>query len=487
MVNGKILLIVLIAAACSVPCFIFPSNAVAQDDHWSVSAANWMQYWYYRGTRNDSLENRFIVDFNLGNFYTGAWMEMFEPNRPDQSYEKITQRYLGWDDGGLRLHAGNFYRVYGRGLTLNAFYDDVIDFDNNLDGLDVSGFYDHFEFDAFSARGLRPDTLARDYTLRGASAAIRPLGFTKAGFSYVRFKQNDFNSFSDAASANITSFFYELSNGPFELYAEYAYKTGNDAFGNNVNGDGTYANVSISQGLINILAEYKNYINLVYPNPLGAFNNPPAVSHQGRTLISLQGAPGERGYQLAALISPSFDLNFEFSFSESFYRGFLPRDSSGQPLVEKPYLAEKYGKIRWQLSDAIILNYQWDRFDYTPEDEIDNYVDTYFYLDRTNTLSLTAYTRRFIFDLAQHYHEDYFILGYARGNFLQLNLGASTTTQRLRSDPEKLAFVELVVRFKSHELIIFNGGERGGLICSSGICQYRPTFEGTRIIMFSRF
>ena len=38
-----------------------------------------------------------------------------------------------------------------------------------------------------------------------------------------------------------------------------------------------------------------------------------------------------------------------------------------------------------------------------------------------------------------------------------------------------------------HELVIFNGGERGGLICSSGICQNRPTFQGTRIVLFSRF
>lgn len=476
--NGRIPLTVLVAAACVAPCLVMPSKAVAQDDYWSVSAANWMQYWYYRESRSDSLENRFIVDFDFGDFYSGAWLEIFEPNRPDKSYEKMTQRYFGWDDGNLRVHVGNFYRVYGRGLTLNAFYDDVIDFDNNLDGVNVSGYYDFLEFDAFSARGLRPDTLAREYTLRGASVALRPLQFSRTGFSYVRFKQDDFNLFSEAASANITSFFSGISHGPFELYAEYAYKTGNDAFGNNVNGDGTYANVSISQGLINILAEYKNYINLVYPYVIGAFNNPPPVSHQGRTLTSLQSAPGERGYQLGALISPTFDLNFEFSYSESFYRGFNPA---------RPYLAEKFAKVRWQISDALIVNYQWDRFDYTVEDEIENYFDAYYYLDRTNTLSLTAYTKRFTPALVQHYHENYLILGYAKGNFLQVNLGGSTTNRRFRSDSEKLAFVEMILRFKSQELVIFNGGERGGLICSSGICQIRPTFEGTRIVLFSRF
>jgi hypothetical protein len=268
-----------------------------------------------------------------------------------------------------------------------------------------------------------------------------------------------------------------MNHGPFEAYVEHAYKKGFDPYGNDVDGEGTYASVSISQGIINLLGEYKNYDNLIYPGPFGAFNNPPPVSHQGRTLTSMQGARGEWGHQISALIAPSFDLNIDLSFSESFERGG-PR---------KNYLSEKFAGVRWQASQDLVFNYHWDRIDLTGEDEIENYFDGYFYVDRVNTVSLTAYTRRFMNEADQHYHEDYLILGYSRGNLLQLNIGGSTTSRRFRFDPKRLAFVELILRIKGHELVIFNGGERGGLICSSGICQFRPTFEGTRVMLFSRF
>ena len=492
--NGRAPFIVALAVTAIASGFIISPPAGAQDDYWSVSAANWMQYWHDRNTKEDSLDNRFIVDFDLGDFYAGAWIRIFEPMRPDTSFERTTQRYFGWNDGGLSVHIGNFYQVFGRGLTLNAFQDDALIYnDNNIDGVRISGLYDNFEFDAFSGRGLRfrPNTgfstSERIYTLRGITGNISPGLPGKLGFSYVRFKEDDFMSFGQAANINLSSFFSEFSYGPAEIYGEYAYSRGFDPLGIVVRGDGTYANASVSQGVINLLVEYKNYINLLYPNPAGAFNNPPPVSHQGRSLASLDGAPGERGYQLSALIAPSFDLNFDFSFSESFHRGFLPRGPSGELLVTKPYLAEKFAGFRWQVSDDLIFNYYWDRFDYTGEDEIENYLDGYYYLDRSNTISFTAYSRRFMVPFSEHYYENYLTLGYARGNFLQLNVGGSTTTRTIRSDPEKLAFVELVVRYKEHELIIFNGGERGGLLCSSGICQIRRTFEGTRVMLFSRF
>ncbi len=476
--NGKVLFIIAFMAITVASGFISAPLARAQDDYWSVSAANWMQYWHYRDTKKDSLENRFIVDFNFGDFYSGAWLEVFEPDRPDRSYEKITQRYFGWNDGGLTVHLGNFYQVFGRGLTLNAFYDDAIDFDNNLDGVKVSGIYEHIEFDAFSAKGINhTGGVEGDFTLRGVSGALSPVSPARLGFSYIRFKQNDFMIFDESANVNLTSFFSEIYYGPFEIYSEYASRRGYDAFGNNTDGDGTYANVSISQGIINLLAEYKNYINLIYPYPQGAFNNPPPASHQGRTLTSLQGARGERGYQLGALIAPSFDLNFDLSFSESFERGGS----------RKNYLSEKFAGVRWQATRNIIFNYHWDRIDLTGEDEIENYINGYFYIDRANTVSFTAYTRRFINEGDEHYHEDYLTLGFTRGNSLQLNIGGSVTSRSFRFDPKRLAFVELILRLKGHELIIFNGGERGGLICSSGICQLRPTFEGTRVILFSRF
>lgn len=462
----------------------------AQSDEWSVSAANWMQYWFFKTgsafeqARRDSLDDRFIVDFNLGDFYAGTWLRFLQLNRPDESSETTAQRYFGWRQDGFTLHAGNFYQVFDRGLTLNTFLDDAVYYDNNLDGVRASGLYDRFDFDAFSARGLEFNTGERNYILRGARAAVRPLEPFQVGFSYVRFKRNDLMNFGTALNANITGVSSRFTLGPLDLYGEYAAKRGRnpDAF-TEVNGDGTYLSGSVSFEKLSIYSEYKNIINLVYPNPQNRFNSPPPVSHSGRTLTDLAGVPGERGYQVGLLLSPSFDLNFEFAFSEAYSRD-APFDA---------YLAEKFGGIRWEPTSELVTNYTWDRIDYSlgfsEEDEIDNYFEAYYYLSQTLTASVTGQSKRFIPRQSEDYHENYLTIGCGVANKFQLNFGGSTSNWDLNpnQDPSKMAFVELTVRFPSHELIIFNGGERGGLICSSGICQNRPTFQGTRIVLFSRF
>jgi len=461
-------------------------SAFSQNENWSVSAANWMQYWYFSDStllnlaREDSLDNRFIVDFDLGDFYTGMWLRVLQLNRPDESSEEITQRYFGWSQNGFTLHAGNFYQVFDKGLTLNTFLDDAVYYDNNIDGIKASGLFDQFEFDAFSARGLDANTGERNYILRGARAAVRPIGQFSAGFSYVLFKRDNFESFNESLNANITGFNSGLNIGPLELYGEYAYKRGKTPqFFPQVNGDGTYLSGSLSFEKISFYSEYKNIINLVYPNPQNRFNAPPPVSHSGRTLTDLANAPGERGYQVGTLISPTFDLNLEFAYSESFSRD-APLDL---------YLGEKFAGLRWGLTPDLVINYNWDRIDYSIEDEIENYFDVYYYINYNITVSAAAYSRRFIPDGGENYHENYLTLGAGFANKFQLNVGGSTSNYDTNptGDAKKLAFVELTIRFPNHELVIFNGGERGGLICSSGICQNRPTFSGTRIILFSRF
>jgi hypothetical protein len=447
-----------------------------------------MQYWYFDEggefleARRDSLENRFIVDFNLGAFYTGVWLNILQINHPAESSEEISQRYFGWREDNLTVHLGNYYHAFDRGLTLNAFLDDVVYFDNNLDGVIITGHYDWFEFDALSGRGLNSFSGEREYTLRGVRGALRPIMPVKVGFSYVRFKQNS-SDFFRPLNANLTSVNSSISRGPLDLYAEYAVKKGRDdpfLLGANLDGDGTYLSGSISLEKISLYSEYKNYVNLMYPVDSTPFNNPPPASHQGRTLTSLSAVPGERGYQAGLLVAPTFDINFDIAYSESFSR-------NTPAAIGRLYLAEKYAGLRLSLGSDLVLNYSWDRIDWTEEDEIENYFDGYYYIGESRVLSLTAYTRRFLPPLSEDYHEDYLTLGYGEGGLLLVNIGGSVSNYDIGRDPKKMAFVEITLRLRSHELIVFNGGERGGLICSSGICQERPTFEGTRIILFSRF
>jgi hypothetical protein len=533
MKKNAILFIIAIALIATLVVFNSGNIYAQEESPWSVSATNWMQYWHYSAihgnsnvdtlnpgppidvshSKEDSVDNRLILDFNFGNFYAGGWFRVYEPLRPDTSYERLTQRYFGWTDNGITVHAGNFYQVFDRGLTLNTFYDDVIHSDNNLDGIKISGLRDRYEFDALSARALRavpyPGGIVaygdqRAYTIRAARGAVKPLKPVKIGFSYVRFKQNDVNTSDQAANTNLTSFNTGINYGPLDLYAEYAYKRGVDSVGDRDNGDGTYLSGSLSYKVVSVYSEYKNYYFLIYPilrppgSPAqfsGALNTPPPVSHSGRSLAYQSGAPGERGYQIGTLISPNYNLNFEFSYSNSYARGLAKLGTPAGDSV-RVKLNESYGGVRWSPFSKLTVNYHLDHFDftdYTHGNETENYIDGYFYITPKQTISATAYTDRYHPLALASYHEDYLTLGFSQGDLFQLSIGGSLSNN-INSNPNdpfgsrrKMAFAEAIIHFGSHDLTIFQGEERGGLVCSSGICTTRPAFRGTRIMLFSRF
>ncbi len=361
-----------------------------------------------------------------------------------------------------------------------------MNFDNNLDGIKISGLYDHFDFDAISGRafkfqqGFNEFTLQRDFTIRGIRGAIKPFTGFKYGGSFVIFKQNSSTQFRQSDNIQLYSINHEINKGPFNFYGEYAVKEGNTPEEEKTDGDGTYLSGSFSHRLFSVYGEYKNIFRLLYPGPTGAFNTPPPVSHQGRSLSSLDGTPGERAYQIGGLISPNFDLNFDLAYSESYSRG----------LANRLYLSEKYAGARWAPIEKVVVNGHWDRIDYT-EDEIETYFDGYYYVNPVQTVSFSAYTKRFWPTGRKNYHEDYLTLGYSRGNIVEVTVGGSLSNRVFspgeKNDPKKLASIELTYHYRSHELSVFYGGERGGLICSSGVCSLRPTFKGTRIILLSRF
>jgi hypothetical protein len=124
-------------------------------------------------------------------------------------------------------------------------------------------------------------------------------------------------------------------------------------------------------------------------------------------------------------------------------------------------------------------------------DEIESYFDGYYYFNPIYTISLATYTRLFRPQEMKSYHEDYLTLGVSRGSFIEVSIGGSLSNKIFqpteKKDPKRMAFTEVTLHIKTHDLSVFYGGERGGIVCSSGICSQRPTFKGARVMLMSRF
>jgi hypothetical protein len=474
----------------------FYSETRAEDVY--VSGANYGRYYLFHETKVDSVADRFQFDINIGKFYAGAWYEVIHDTLLNASTkDSISQRYIGWESGGLSVHAGNFYQVFDRGLILNAYRDDNVSIDKLLDGSKISGRYQYIDFDILAASSaLREDTiLERKYpTMRAARVKFKPFDFIHVGGGHVRLLQN--LETAGNVKTNMTEINARINYKYIDGYIEYAMRDGYyiDFLGgkSDRDGDGTYANVNAHYWKVSGLFEYKNYKYLTYPSVKGSFNQPPAVNHQERSLESLYNADGEVGWRVAVNFTQSAYWGVEIDYAES-------KSRDPHPYYEDPqyrdYLNELF--IEWRgvyhKNNEFILSF--DRMKHTEKNEITPKLELSYDISDQYSINLTAYAIDYrIYErnpVDKEYIEKFLNFDVNQSEKFSVSIGGSWSDQKWGGAPalapDEMIYIEGTRKFANHELIVFYGGQRGGLVCAGGICSIKPTFRGLKISLLSRF
>ena len=476
--------------------FMFGAIAAAQTGDWRVSAANYARYYHFQETKADSASDRLQFDVNMGKFYAGAWFEVRHADTANHPIDSMTQRYFGWDDGGLNIHAGTFYQVFDRGLILNAYRDENVNVDNPLNGIRISGRYDYFDFDALSASNKASPDLKP--IIRGAHAIVRPTGFFHLGGGYVSFMESySLIGFTDIRS-DLNEVNARVNYKYFDGYVEYARRNGyeiKDMIDSSVvkrrYGDGIYTNIALNYWNFSTFFEYKNYYRLIDNNVISGFkfNQPPAVNHQERSIQSQYPANGEIGWRLGLNYSPSIFWMASIDYAEAKSRGL---DST------KYFMDEFYGELRgiFYKENQFVLSF--DRLKHREQNEITPKLEVTYSFDEMNSAILTGSFIKYIIYGAQdsaasspNYMEKYLSLEYSRSQTANLTIGGSWSDKKWGDipdqDPSEMFYGELTLKFPNHDLSVFYGGQRGGYVCSGGVCTLRPTFRGLRVTLLSRF
>ncbi len=481
--------------------FIFGVAAFAQGD-WSVSGANYARYYLFKRVHPDSAvadsaATRFQFDFSMGDFFAGAWFELkhYGSAANNLDLDSITQRYFGWRDNGLEISAGNFYQTFDRGLILNAYRDENVRIDIPLDGGRISGRYPWIDFDLLSAVGRTPS--AYRPTLRGARAKFKPLSYFQVGGAYVRVIENDMifgdlRSNLTQANARINRRFLDLVD--VDYYIEHARRDGYfiDYLSfpseiKNRNGSGTYSNITCSAWKVSTFFEYKNYKYLSFPNELDIqanFNQPPAVNHQERSLQSQYSVSGEFGWRAG------------LNFAKDYYWGFLVDIAEAKSRDQRDvFMNEKYFEIRGAYYRENQFVVSIDRLGHSQKNEISPKLEMTYEIDDVNSVVLTAYYIKY--ELREDegdstdYTEKFLNLEIVRGQWLNFTLGGSWSDKvygdMADKDPSEMFFAELTIKLPNNDLSLFYGGQRGGYVCSGGVCTIKPTFRGLRATLLSRF
>lgn len=272
--------------------------------------------------------------------------EYDDPIEFGTSLKGITRRYVEYRKDDFTVRAGNFYELFERGLTLNAFENRGLGFNTQMDGvkLNFKKSIDKVKLNATVLGGglqyndyLRPDRV-ENYSIRAANFDVTPYSIVTLGGSYL-FTTGQIPT--SGAITNITAEIFEGNLGfnykSINMFASYANKKTitqpNSVYPQSIGprGDGAYGTISFTRPGFGVTFDYKNYrFNLVVPNEVSStsptkalpFQQPPTcIREYSSTLLTrnthIVDFNDELGFQTEAFYSPKENLTFNLNLSLS--------------------------------------------------------------------------------------------------------------------------------------------------------------------------
>ena len=282
-----------------------------------------------------------IVDINLSylrlNLYE-QW-EFSDPPQFGYPQQKLNKVYLEYVDDDLMVKLGDIYTLYGRGLGLNLFQDQSLDFDNSLRGVEFSYSHDDgFKLFGLGGRGLfeYKSNLTLRYNDKSLKNTITAYGsemslpWIYSNVIYVNINQ-DIESLSDDDGAekkhvDVNNLGLNGTWGPVDFYLEKSWLDWTiegilDEFDNPIHHKGDFLYTALSFDLLGfgITHEFKDYDS---QDSLLSISNPPIVFRESAsTLVSrslhLINFTDEIGHQLEIMkrIGGNYNLLFNYSLS----------------------------------------------------------------------------------------------------------------------------------------------------------------------------
>lgn len=483
-----------------------------------------------------------LTDIRVGlpyNFSAGVRILYDTPPETGLEYRGIKRRFAEYNDGDLFVRLGDFSSIYGRGLALNLFEARGLGYDTWMDGLNIrysrgmiSGGLIYGDLDFKDSIEIARNEKHR---IRGGNLEITPVKNLKIGGSFI-YSESNFNlvGFSKEEKVLLPSVYANYRAGKLSFIFDAAYKESeNITDKSRSSGTGVFASVTYSGDGIGITLDYKNY-RYDERDPFGRnditrstrmlpFQNPPtAIKEHSYTLLTRAihevDFNDETGFQVEIFYSldENTGLNFNgslssrhnsFSYDESIfafrkeerYLSFLP--SADKKFF--PYY-EVFGEIEHYFSES---NYMKAAAGYRSK----VFYDEFFGGKNNHEITSLVIPLQLNNTLSNFYSYEAEIQGervydnFNRGQevfynllFTFINTVKSSLTLTLRyeltdnnhdlSGKKNWFTIEAGYRInQGNSAVISYGSERGGQICSNGVCRYIQPFEGFRVSLLSNF
>jgi len=541
----KILKLVLIIPAILVTNYLSfaqsLSSSISNNFQFGTGFENFGEGGFVSKIKKEYFENYTDARFFLSNFTLGFRLEVSNPPEYGLPYKGIRKKYIEFEKEGLSIRAGDLYTLFSRGLSLNLFEERPLGYDSNLEGIKI-GYSNSFlksELVGGDIDFLVPSTILTEdkriekYKIRAASLRLIPADFFSFGGNFVwsENKLPNIVTTTDTTIVKIPEYFFRLNLFDFDLYASYATKFTSISGKDSSRGSAFYSSLTHSGDGFGITFEYKDYRfdivdQFLRSDPFRStamlsFQNPPIV-HKEHLFSLLKRYPhitdfnDEVGFQIDAFLSLNSQttLNGNIAISSRHYEYELDpktfklnKIKSGSSLF--PSLSEKRDPF-WEIYFDV---------EYILDDNFENYIRLAFnrrsatVYDILNPLSKIQPTRlttipmeiqhvlsgswslKFIsesqwvkrFPISERYFNQLFAIAVSKSPSISLGIKWEFTSSDFEPESKKnWIIVEGSYRFgTNHLLILAFGDERGGVVCSNGICRQVYPFSGFRMTLTS--
>jgi hypothetical protein len=537
--------------------FIFSNYSVSQIKlNVKVNASNLLRYGIgnINSVTGDEEKKYFeeLGDVRLfvNDFLFGVRYEFDDPIEYGKGTKGISRRFIEFKKDDFTVRAGNFYELFGKGLTLNAFENRPLGFNTQADGLKLNykhTFSKNIKFNGTILGGdidytdILDTSRAEHYSVRAGNFSLSPVKFATIGGSYLYANgdvpiQNTFTKINtEIFEGNLG-----LSYKGIDLYASYANKVTisepNTFYTQSKapRGDGGYGSLSYTRGGLGITVDYKNYrFNLVAPNersssnpfkPLPFQNAPTCIKEYSSTLLSRfphnPDFGDEVGFQVDIFYSPSDKLtlngNFSLTSRHYDYRDIdttaktryerIERSNAWMPsisdelspyweiYIEGEYYYNKVDKIKIGLQRKTSILYS--NIDPVRSEKIRSITipfEAQYTFRKIYSIKLLAEFQSAYNNLRTEGENDYIsqfvsVVFSRSPNMIIAGNFEVTNDEEDPSGKKRWGNGELTYRFSSaNSVTVSYGSERGGIKCSSGICRYVSPFNGFRLTVINNF
>jgi hypothetical protein len=436
-----------------------------------------------------------------------------DPNDLGAETQGIRKRWIEADGGDFLVRVGDSYATFGRGLVLNIFEDQTVDFDNVIDGVNARASWRGLEGEILSGTNSLNDP---QLVLKAARFAATLPGNWKAG---VQGSWADYLGGTSGARTGGDRLYGALLGGMLgsrlDLYGEYALRDQHDALGGPAaypadpadlsarrlvpQGHASYASGALNLGPLQLLGEYKDLLRYNLPTIQGrAWVSPPTAVPQHSTALMNRAthAPNinfadERGGLAEAYLNLPLHSKTSASYGRS--RGL----HSGQSAWETS------GDFETWLGDKIEMVLRCAE----TEETVREGTDLVFFERRTFggtmmapirgewTLDLMLETQRGqesrartrTYEFPMKYRSTVAVLTVATGKGMTWGVTGEWTDDD-RAEKDSWLWAEWNLRLGDRHQLSFGGGSvRGGQVCSGGVCKLVDPFEGGRFELITTF